>query len=312
MFRAVVFAYSEVGFRCLQTLLDAGVEVPLVVTHEDSPGERQWFHSVARFAAERRVEAVAPANPAAPEWIARVASHAPEYLFSFYYRLMLDRRLLGCARWAALNLHGSLLPKYRGRAPVNWAILHGETETGATLHYMVAKPDAGPIVAQERVPIGIDDTALTVSLAVADAAARLLERALPVLAAGPPTGRVMDLSQGSYFGARTPEDGRIDWAQSAARVHNLIRAVAPPFPGAFTELGGRRVLFAGSRWTGEPARHPERAPCLYVEGGALYLDCIDRVRLALTGLTVDGEPASAEAIRRVLGPEPVRLDSATG
>lgn len=309
MFRAVVFAYSEVGYRCLQTLLDAGVDVPLVFTHRDTPSERTWFQSVARLAAERRVEAVTPDDPSQADWIARVAALAPEYLLSFYYRRMLEPRLIGCARWAALNMHGSLLPKFRGRAPINWAILGGETETGATLHYMVAKPDAGAVVAQERVPIGIDDTALTVSLAVADAAARLLARTLPLLASGPPAGRPMDLAQGSYFGGRTPEDGRIDWALPAARVHDLIRAVAPPFPGAFTDLGGRRIVFAGSRWTGEPARHPEEAPCLYAEGSRLFLDCADRVRLAVTGLLLDGEPAGAQELRRLA--TPVRLDSTT-
>jgi len=309
MFRAVVFAYSEVGYRCLQTLLDSGVDVPIVLTHEDSPGEQQWFRSVARLAAERGIESATPPDPAAPEWLARVAALAPEYLFSFYYRRMLDPRLTACARWAALNLHGSLLPKYRGRAPVNWAILNGETETGATLHYMVAKPDAGPIVAQERVPIGIDDTALAVSLAVAEAAARLIRRELPRLAAGAPAGREMELSRGSYFGGRRPEDGRIDWAKPASSVHNLIRAVAPPFPGGFTELGGRRLTFAGSRWLGEPAHHPGLAPCLYEEGEALFLDCADRVRLKLTGLVLDGEPAGGAALRRIVGPGPVRLDS---
>lgn len=312
MFRAVVFAYSEVGFRCLQTLLDAGVDVRLVFTHADAPHERQWFHSVARLAAEQGLEVVAPDDPGTPEWIGRVAALQPEYLFSLYYRTMISQPLLACARWGALNVHGSLLPKYRGRAPVNWAILNGESETGATLHYMVAKPDAGPIIAQESVPIGIDDTALTVSLAVAEAAARMLGRAVPRLAAGPPPGRVMDLSRGSYFGGRTPEDGRIDWALSAARVHNLIRAVAPPFPGAFTDLAGRRVVFAGSRWLGEPARHPERAPCLYAEEDRLFIDCADRVRLAVSGLVLDGElqgePAAAQALRRLHGAAPVPLD----
>ncbi|HEY2590648.1 MAG TPA: formyltransferase [Steroidobacteraceae bacterium] len=308
MFRAVVFAYSEVGFRCLQTLLDAGVDVPIVLTHEDSAGEQQWFRSVARLAAGRGIETATPSDPASPEWLARIAALAPEYFFSFYYRRMLDPRLTACARRAALNVHGSLLPKYRGRAPVNWAILNGETETGATLHYMVAKPDAGPIVAQERVPIGIDDTALAVSLAVAEAAARLIRRELPRLAAGAPIGREMDLSKGTYFGGRRPEDGRIDWARPAASVHNLIRAVAPPFPGAFTELGGRRLVFAGSRWIGEPARHPELVPCLYEDGEGLFLDCADCMRLALTGLVLDGEPAGAVALRRIAGPGPVRLE----
>ncbi|MGH8219610.1 MAG: formyltransferase [Steroidobacteraceae bacterium] len=311
MFRAVVFAYSEVGYQCLQRLLDSRVDVPLVLTHEDSESEQPWFRSVARLAAERGIETATPSDPARPEWLERIAALAPEYVFSFYYRRMLDARLTACARWAALNVHGSLLPKYRGRAPVNWAILNGETETGATLHYMVAKPDAGPIVAQERVPIGSDDTALAVCLAVAEAAARLMRDELPKLAAGAPVGREMDLSRGSYFGGRRPEDGRIDWDRPAASVHNLIRAVAPPFPGAFTELGGRRLIFAGSRWTGEPARHPELAPCLYEEGEALYLDCADHVRLALAGLVLDGEPVGAQALRRIAGPRPILLDSNT-
>jgi len=309
VFRAIVFAYSEVGYRCLETLLDAGVEVPLVLTHEDSERERPWFRSVARLAAERGVETAAPADPAAPDWLERIVALAPEYLFSFYYRRMLAPRLLAGARWAALNMHGSLLPKYRGRAPVNWAILNGETETGATLHYMVAKPDAGPIVGQERVPIGIDDTALAVSVAVAEAAARLMRRELPRLAAGAPSGREMDLTSGSYFSGRRPEDGRIDWDRPAASVHNLIRAVAPPFPGAFAQIGGRRLLFAGSHWLGEPARHPQLAPCLYAEGDALFVDCADRMRLALTGFVLDDGSSGAAALRRIAGTGPVRLDS---
>ncbi len=306
MFRAVVFAYSEVGFRCLRALLDAGVDVPLVFTHLDSPTEQPWFGSVARLAAEREVE-VTTANPG-EEWIRRIEALAPDYVLSLYYRSLLEERLLALGRWGALNMHGSLLPKYRGRAPINWAILRGESETGATLHYMVRKPDAGPIIDQERVPIGIDDTALSVSLAVADAAVRVLTRSLPRLAAGPPAARAMDLSQGSYFGGRRPEDGRIDWAWPASRLHNLIRAVAPPFPGAFTELGGRRLLFAGSRWLDERARHAESAPCLYIEDGRLLLDCRGGQRLSIPGVSLDGEPLGAEALGRRQGGAPLRLD----
>ncbi|HTX23654.1 MAG TPA: formyltransferase [Steroidobacteraceae bacterium] len=307
MFSAVVFAYSEVGFRCLNALLDGGVHVRQVFTHEDAPGERPWFGSVARLAAERGVE-VCTASPHAEASLQRVAALAPEYLLSFYYRALLEERLLACARWAALNMHGSLLPKFRGRAPINWAIVKGETQTGATLHYMVRKPDAGPIVAQERVAIGIDDTAHAVSLAVAAAAARMLARSLPRLAAGPPPGRAMDLSHGSYFGGRTPEDGRIDWTQPAAAVHNLIRAVAPPFPGAFTDLAGRRWLFAGSHWTGEAARHPGSAPCLYLEERRLLLDCRDGLRLAIPGVVLDGRELDAESFGRLFAPALVALD----
>ena len=227
MSRAVVFAYSEVGFRCLRVLLDRGIDVPLVFTHADAPGEVRWFQSVARLATERGVEVVTPENPNSAGWVKRVGALTPHYIFSFYYRSMLGQPLLSNARWGALNMHGSLLPKYRGRAPVNWAILNGERSTGATLHYMVSKPDAGPIVAQQAVPIGINDTALTVSIAVAETAASLLEDCLPLLAEGPPAARPMDLTEGSYFGARTAEDGRIDWSlasRSYSRAHPRGRA----------------------------------------------------------------------------------------
>ncbi len=307
VFSAVVFAYSEVGFRCLRALLDGGVQVRSVFTHEDAAGERVWFASVARLAAERGIE-VSTSSPNDEAAVRRLAAFAPEYLFSFYYRSLLPERLLGCARWAALNMHGSLLPKYRGRAPVNWAILNGESETGATLHYMVRRPDAGPVVDRERVPIGIDDTAQAVSLAVAAAAARLLGRWLPRLAAGAPPAEPQDLARGSYFGSRTPEDGRIDLRQTAARIHNLIRAVAPPYPGAFTDLDGRRCVFAGSRWTGEAARHRSSAPCLYVESQRLLLDCRDGLRLAIPAVVLEGRELDAEAFGHRFGDRPMPLD----
>jgi methionyl-tRNA formyltransferase len=309
VFKAVVFAYSEVGVRCLATLLEHGVEVPLLFTHEDCAAENAWFGSVAKLAAERGIEVVKPADVNSEKWRQRLAAAAPDYIFSFYYRSLLAEPLLASARWGALNMHGSLLPKYRGRACVNWAILNGETQTGATLHYMVGKPDAGAIVAQEAVSIGIDDTALIVSQAVAKAAAHLLARWLPTLALGPPAGRPMNLSKGSYFGGRTPEDGRIDWSWPAARIHALIRAVAPPFPGAFTDLASRRLLFAGSHWCAERCAYPQLAPCLYVEGEQLYLDCNDGIRLQIAAVTLDAAPLDAQAFRRLYATAPLPLST---
>ncbi len=307
MFRAVVFAYSEVGYRCLGTLLEHGVDLPLVLSHEDTPGETRWFGSVRELAAARGVPVAMPADPNAPAWVERIRALEPHYLLSFYYRTLLDEALLGAARWGALNMHGSLLPRYRGRAPVNWAILNGERETGVTLHYMVRRPDAGGIVGQEPVAIGRDDTALDVSLAVAAAAARLLTRCLPLLAAGPPPSTPMDLSSGSYCGRRSPEDGRIDLSQPAERVHALIRAVAPPFPGAFIELGGERIVFHGSRWCGEERAHPLDSPCLYARDGALYLDLPDGHRLAIPRVSVGGRALDAAQFARAYGDKPLRL-----
>ena len=305
MFSAVVFAYSEVGFRCLRTLLEHGVRVPLVFTYEDPPGE--WHGSVAALAREHGIETVTGADPGAAPWLQRIAALEPDYILSFYYRSMLPASILGLARRGALNMHGALLPRYRGRAPVNWAIANGEREVGATLHYMVDKPDAGAIVGQEAVPVGIDDHVLEVSLAVAAAAARVLERALPAMQAGPPPGTPMDLAQGSYFGGRKPEDGRIDWSWPAARIHALIRAVAPPFPGAFADVAGERILFAHSRWSGDAAAHSQPAPCLYTDGDRLYLDCSDGLRLGIDTLLVDGAPLDAQGFRLRYGAAPLDL-----
>ena len=128
-------------------------------------------------------------------------------------------------------MHGSLLPKYRGRAPVNWAVLHGERETGATLHYMIDKPDDGDIVAQTAVPILPDDTAREVFDKVTVAAEITLDRALPALIAGR-APRSRRIAQARISAAASPRTACIDWSRDAASIHNLVRAVAPPYPGA--------------------------------------------------------------------------------
>jgi len=159
---AVVFAYHDVGVRCLKVLLARGVRVALVVTHEDNPNENIWFGSVASVCREYGIPYITPEDPASPQVHTQVQAAQPDFIFSFYYRHMLPVDLLALATQGAYNMHGSLLPKYRGRVPINWAVLHGETETGATLHEMAAKPDAGSIVAQTPVPILPDDTAYEV------------------------------------------------------------------------------------------------------------------------------------------------------
>jgi methionyl-tRNA formyltransferase len=298
--RAVVFGYREVGHRCLAALLDGGVDVCAVFTNVDDPREHRWFDSVAELAASRGISVITD-DPNTPPMLALLAKIAPDYIFSFYYRALLSEAVLATARQGALNLHGSLLPKYRGRAPANWALLNGEAETGATLHYMEKRADAGPIVDQEAVPIDINDTALIVSWKIADAAVRVLTRSLPRLAQGAPAGRPQDLSQGGYFGGRKPEDGRIDWSKPALQIHNLIRAVAPPFPGASAAIGAREVLIAGSFWTGEAARDRRAAPRLYVDDGGVWADCVDGKRFRVTDLRLDGVSLATTDFRREFG-----------
>jgi methionyl-tRNA formyltransferase len=270
------------------------VDVPLVLTHDDDPGERIWFDRVADVAAARRISCIAPTDPNTPDVVTRIRALRPDFLFSFYYRRMLGPTLLAIPSCGALNMHGSLLPKYRGRAPVNWAVLMGERETGATLHYMVERPDAGDIVAQTAVSILPDDTAREVFDKVTGAAAVTLDHVLPQLLAGHAPRIPQELPQGSYFGGRSPEDGRIDWSQPARAIHNLVRSVAPPFPGAFTTVVGEELRVLRTRIDDEatlpgPAR-------LYSDGARLLADCGGGGRLEILAAELSGVPLDMPAI----------------
>ncbi|CAM3712230.1 formyltransferase [Polynucleobacter antarcticus] len=247
---AVVFAYHDVGVNCLKALLDAGIQIDLVVTHQDDPHENIWFGSVAALCKDQQIPYITPSAHELLDLLPKLSKLNPDYLFSFYYRHMIPVELLACAKIAALNMHGSLLPRYRGRAPVNWAILQGETETGATLHVMEVKPDAGDIVGQSAVSIGPNETATEVFGKVSQAAVVVMRQVLPELLQGNVPKTPNHLTQGSYFGGRKPADGQVIWQQTAAQVHNLVRAVAPPYPGAFTVWEGISMIIARTSLTG--------------------------------------------------------------
>jgi methionyl-tRNA formyltransferase len=284
--RAVVFAYHNVGVRCLKVLLAGGVHVPLVVTHRDSAVENIWFESVISVCETHGIPYITPDDAKSPELLAQVLAARPDFIFSFYYRHMLPAALLAVA--PAFNMHGSLLPQFRGRAPVNWAVLHGASETGATLHEMTVKPDAGAIVAQTAVPILPDDTAHEVFGKVTVAAEQTMWRVLPGLLAGTAPRIPNDLAKGAYFGGRKPEDGRIDWSHSAQQVYNLHRAVAPPYPGAFTEIKGCRYVVERARLsTNAPSGLP---PGLTVVDNDIFGVCGDGRALAIASLLADGVP----------------------
>ena len=241
--KAVVFAYHNIGCEGIQALLDNGIEIQSVFTHADNPAENTWFRSVAELASSKGIELNAPADPNHPLWVERIRKMKPDFIFSFYYRNLLGKELLAIPKKGAINLHGSLLPKYRGRCPINWAVLNGEKEAGVTLHFMTEKPDAGDILAQEKFPIGPDDTALDVHQKAAKAAAVLLKKALPKLKKGTLKGIPQDNEKSTYYGGRKPADGVIDFNKSAAEIRNLVRAVTRPYPGAFAFLGEKKYLF---------------------------------------------------------------------
>jgi methionyl-tRNA formyltransferase len=306
MSRAVVFAYHNVGYRCLNVLLAHGVDVALVVTHRDNPKETIWFESVQKLAELHGIPTITPENPNLPEVVDQIHALQPDFYFSFYYREMLKAPLLAIPKRGALNMHGSLLPKYRGRVPVNWAIIRGETETGATLHYMTEKPDNGDIVAQQAVPILPDDTAHEVFLKVTVAAEMALNNVLPALLAGKASAVKQDLSKGAYFGGRKAEDGIIDWSKSALEIHNLVRAVAPPYPGAMTQVKGKPMRILQTLVDKGFAAGKE-APAFLVKEGKAYAICGSGV-LRVVRFELDGVEMNAGEFAAKFGTEKFKFN----
>ena len=303
--RALVFGYHTMGCVGFDALLRHGFDVAAVFTHADDPREEVWWGSLADRASARGIPVHLPekGDLKTDAFTALVASYSPDFVFSFYFRWMIPTRVLALAPRGAFNLHGSLLPRYRGRAPVNWVLVNGETETGVSLHAMVAMADAGDLVGQERVTIAFGDTAFTLYGTLEAAAATLLDRALPRLRDGLAPLSPMDLAGGSYCGGRTPEDGRFEWDWSAERIYNLVRAVTHPYPGAFTDLGGRKLLV----WWAVPVAASRPA----TPGTVLAVDA-DGVTVAagtgalrLVTVQLEGEPelpASAFALAHGIAP----------
>ena len=253
--KAVVLAYNNIGCEGIKALLGNGFEIQAVFTHKDDPNENIWFQSVAELASEKGIPLYAPANINHPLWVAKIKKMNPDFIFSFYYRDMVGKDILGIPAKGCINLHGSLLPKYRGRCPLNWAVINGEKETGVTLHYMTEKPDNGDILAQEKFAIGANDTVKDVHMNATRAAAKLLKAALPKLRKGTLKAVKQDEKKATYFGGRKPEDGAIDWGKTASEVRNLVRGVTRPYPGAFSFLGEKKYIF----WDVSEARGAAKA-----------------------------------------------------
>ncbi len=259
--RLIFLGYHNIGYFCLKALIELcrrhGDEIAAVVTHRDDPRENIWFAPVRELAHAHYLPVYQPSDPNDPAFVEAMARLAPDFLFSCYYRLMLKKPLLELPRLGALNLHGSLLPRYRGRNPVNWVLIHGETETGVTLHYMEEKPDRGDIVAQKRVAVSTDDTALTLFARLTPLAADVIRETYPLLRSGKAPRLAQDHSQASYFGGRRPQDGVIDWQKGAVSIYNLTRAVTHPFPGAFTFFGNRKLfVWRGRALAAPPSPRP--------------------------------------------------------
>ena len=295
--RAVVFAYSSIGYECLAELLESGIDVVALFTHEDDPVEEKWFLSVRALAAESAIPVRTP-EKLSEEDVRFISASRPDLIFSFSYRLVIPAEILELAPLGAFNMHGALLPRYRGRACVNWVVLNGEALTGVTLHHMVARVDEGHIVDQEAVPIGPDDTAHDVFKKMIPAARAALKRSLPAILEGTARGREQDESLATYFGRRRPEDGRIDWTKPAREVYNLVRALTHPFPGAFTFISGKKLFI----WGAKPQECERCAePGIVVSSSPLKIGAGSGALLVTRAQWIDGEELEGDELRLPVG-----------
>ena len=296
--KAVVFAYHDMGCVGVQALLDAGFDIAAIFTHADNAQENAFFGSVARLAAERAIPVYAPDDVNHPLWVDRIAELKPDVIFSFYYRNLLGEAILSSVRIGAFNLHGSLLPAYRGRAPLNWVLVNGETQTGVTLHRMISRADAGAIIAQQAVEIADADDALSLHRKLTESAKHLLEGVLPTLKSGTFSETAQDESKASYVGRRTPEDGRLEWEKPAQTLHNLVRAVSDPWPGTFSFVGTHKFIVWKSRVRSDIA--PARAGTV-ISVAPLIIACGEGALEVMTGQTEKGVYMQGAQLAQSLG-----------
>jgi len=205
---------------------------------------------------------------------AQLAEFSPDLFVVCDYGQILKPETLAVARHGGINLHGSLLPKYRGAAPINWAIYYGEAETGVTVIHMTPQVDAGPAIAQARTPIGADETAVDVEPRLAELGAPLVLESIEAIVAGRVTAIPQDPSQASRAPRLKKNDGAVDWTHTAHEIRNQVRAMEP-WPKTFTYL---------QRTTGEPLR--------------LILNKVSVVELPADG--TPGEVVEAAAARLVV------------
>jgi len=271
----IVFAGSGTfALPSLRALVEGGQEVVLVLTQPDRPagrGRSVRIGPVKGFAAERGIPLSQPEDVSAPAAVRRIREARPDLLVVVAYGQMLKRRLLDLPPYGAVNLHASLLPKYRGAAPVHWAVINGETETGLTVIAMTEQMDAGDILGQRATPIGPDETAGELYDRLADLGARLVTEIVREISREEVARRHQNETRATYAPRLKKEDGRIDWDKPAEVAYNHIRGVTP-WPGAFTFLpAGRkkrplRVLV--DRAARSPASPGKAAPGEVISAGA--------------------------------------------
>ena len=271
-------------------------EIPGVFTQPDRPrgrGNEVSFSAVKAEAVTAGVPVYQPEKIRAPEIEQQLRALAPDAIIIIAYGQIIPGRLLPIPRLGWINLHASLLPKYRGAAPIHWAIANGESVTGNTTMRIDAGMDTGEMLLQQELAIGPDETAPEVMERLSEAGADLMVETLRGLAAGKLSGRPQDTAQATYAPILKREDGKIDWERRALEIYNHMRGLTP-WPGAYTEFRGQTCHAWGKPFEaqGKPIEsrsEPEQAPgTIWMDGGRLLVVCGAATVMELTHVKLEG------------------------
>ena len=274
--KILFFGFSDIGYQCLKYLIDEEYYVIGVFTHDTDPHEKQWFKTAESLAKENFIPVFKPSTLKTKKWYRKVKYMQPDLILSLYYRNIIPEEIFSQAKFGAYNMHGSYLPTYRGRAPLNWAIINGENYSGVSLHVLEKTFDTGAIVDQEKVEFTEDEYVADIQPRITDAGVKLFKRSLEKLLDGNPQTTPQNENNATYFGKRTPEDGRIDFNKSAKDVYNLIRALSKPFPGAFAQINGKDTIF----WRAKIGDETDLPAGTIVNTSPLTIACSDKLIVA--------------------------------
>ena len=241
--RIVFMGTPEFAVPSLRVLLEKGENVVCVVTQPDRPkgrGRKVLPPPVKELALQAAIPVLQPERLTGDDFHAALGNFAPDIIALTAYGKILPTMIINLPPLGTINVHGSLLPKYRGAAPIQWALINGETETGITIMQMDAGVDTGDILLQENIPIEQEDTAGTLSFKLAEVGAHALVKALDLLRQDKLKPVKQDESQASLAPLLKKEDGMVAWSQSAAQISGLIRGL-DPWPATYTTLSGKRL-----------------------------------------------------------------------
>ena len=244
---------GEIGYRCLRRVLESdAARLAAVFSYRVEPPQGEYLEKILELARSRGVPAHDVADFRQEHLRSLLASLELDLLIAVKWRTLIPRSVIESARGGLVVFHASLLPKYRGFAPVNWPLINGERETGVTMFYAADEVDAGDIIEQRARAISDDTDAGTIDAWLNETVESMLAENLPRLADGTAPRTPQDDSQATYAIWRDPEDGHIDWSRPTREVFNLVRGLTSPYPGAFSLLEGRKLIV----WSAEVEREP--------------------------------------------------------